>query len=107
MNRWIIERYNNNQKKFSAMCLSHDKISINERSLTHATTMNFISVYDFLFDHKWGFVDAFCEDIQLRHTDDVPARIIQHNLKKFTIKQNVLQELAISKDPLKYLEILK
>ena len=93
MKQWIIDRYNKNQKKYKAEPNKHirDLIYI-------ITTDQYIVLYDFLFNPKYGFAEAFWGDkkIPMLLTKQLVSSCKYHKA-----------EMAISKDVLKYLEQFK
>lgn len=95
MQQWIIDRYNKGQKEYGKQINDvHDCYVY----FNHGNT----TLYNFLFNPKYGFAKAFWGhellDPGYAHFKEDQCKYIWHYC---------IQEMAISEDPLKYLEQFK
>ena len=124
MKQWIIERYNKGQDKYFAVNSVYDQLSYSEREKIlekrKVIDLNRAScaLYDFLFNPKWEFSKAFWGEGEMITDQDTREKMYQIEDDKYRGLQNYicvnkpaykyrLQEMAISLNPLKYLEQFK
>jgi hypothetical protein len=104
MKQWIIDRYNQGQFEWEVgngvSCVNFE-----DNIMMHTTDKRIlkcihITLYDFLFNPKWGFTKAFWgdENIILRGRD---GNFYTSRSEYFT------SQMVISEDPLEYLEQFK
>lgn len=115
MEQFIIDRYHEGQ----------DEYKITDFAIDIDTGINYIvmgqfplprcniNLYEFLFNPKWGFAKAFSKTIYDNHQ----CHILDggHNLEdeysydaiEFDLERMLLEEMATSKDHLKYLKLYK
>ena len=93
MKQWIIDRYNKKQRKYEI----DDVVYSNEVDewVIYFKGEDFSCpvLYDFLFNPKWGFAKAFWEGYSETWDGHQIEAWVKH-----------LQQMAISEDPLEYLE---
>jgi hypothetical protein len=120
MKQWIIDRYNKGQDKYKIYNDQENREGVLICVYPVVKACMSVSLYDFLFNPKWGFAKAFwgkelgqdvckicgakdeCEHQDISYT-------WYHDETKFDISyyEYHLQQMAISPDPLKYLEQFK
>lgn len=108
MEQFIIDRYHEGQDEWEIEKVNRHSIRVWKNDLFED-----ISFYDFLFNHKWGFAKAFSKTIYDNHQ----CHILDggHNLEdeysydaiEFDLERMLLEEMATSKDHLKYLKLYK
>jgi len=102
MKQWIIDRYNKGQDKY---WYPHKENAKNWYSnLLKKTIPSDTNLYDFLFNPKWGFAKAFWGE---NSTQNMLCKECYAPTKWINKYQYHLQQMAISKDPLEYLEQFK
>ena len=112
MKQWIIDRYNKEQDKYGANELLIDQIDIYYKNTMPEIPIATISLYDFLFNPKWGFAKAFwgeweCQIQKPLGIIPVPFTSATQQGSGLTIDKYHLQRMAISDDPIKYLDQFK
>lgn len=100
MNQKIIDRYNKGQDKYEY----RDYLSSLIVKSTGLTEKTYISIYDFLFNPKWGFAKAFFGK-ELNHRKyDITKEPYFHHSGYLSEDEYHLQQMAIAPDVLEYLE---
>jgi hypothetical protein len=104
--QWIIDRYNEGQDKWKIKAIEEkgENNGVVIGKDIAASCYN-IPYYDFLFNPKWGFAKAFWGKYHTIHCQD--NYMCRTNQKWIEGYEYQLQQMAISKDPLKYLEQFK
>jgi hypothetical protein len=107
MKDWIIQRYNKNHDYFNAYNYYKNKGIYIEIGV-HIDDVKIISLYDFLFNQKWGFAKTFwgeekcdCSSMALQLNQGCKGTNCKKGWKYH------LQQMVISDDPIKYLEQFK
>jgi len=115
VNQWLINRYIKGQNKYKKVVFDKKcdsvfkgfiKIYMSDNSVFH------VSLYDFLFNPEWGFAKAFwgdkyCIETKTGRPLPYPAELATDSFSDMKMYQYHLQQMVISKDPLKYLEQFK
>ena len=107
MKQWIIDRYNAGQSKWQITRLQQDCIEVYEDD---RESSYILTLYDFLFNPKWGFAKAFWRDNELCSSCGGDTAIDNGSCSlcecDYWIKsyQYHIQQMVISPDPLEYLE---
>jgi len=106
MKQWIIDRYNKGQSEWIVddedVIDKSGNIAIRPNTENNALDLNVISLYDFLFNPKWGFAKAFWKGLK-------DVKLVSDTGKEIIIRgwEWKLQVMAISENPLEYLEQFK
>lgn len=119
MSQWIIDRYNKGQEIYIVFSELHKTL---EQALANENVISIgfknyrkngkdivrISLFDYLFNPKWGFAIAFWGEKETydeyHPEDDETVTYIQAFHEGW---EHHIQQMVISKHPLKYLEQFK
>ena len=96
MDQWVIDRYNKGQDRYCARTINHE-IEIDDSHFPASPIRR--SKWDFLYNPKWGFAEAFWGNELIKVRKFAPA----YKPACFYY----LTKMVISDDPLKYLEQFK
>jgi hypothetical protein len=110
MKQWMADRHNKGQDKNKIVKVFDGGVHIIEKDDPHVVT--YLSNYDILFDLHWGFAKAFGKSIYGNtqcYLLDCHWREKDHSYEaiQFDIQDSLLEQMATSKNVMKYLEQFK
>jgi hypothetical protein len=113
MKQWIIDRYNKGQDKYFLKNIDYSGFDIVVRDKQNIYNFANLEIYNFLFNPKWGFAKAFWGDKEVtaccgeEYDPDKICCSCWNYANWLNKHEYYLQQMAISKDPLEYLEQFK